>query len=155
MKRTKRKTDRESYLVKSGTQHLLVCQHLCTRRQHARHVPSSTHHQTTVVMTSALLLLVLLATQTVVSEELTPAHTVSQSPSLTHRLARLEGVVLEQKAKISQQDSLLRQQAQEMARAKNGIQLLKAKVSDQDDLIGQLRMRLSVRPGLCHWSVDG
>ena len=94
-------------------------------------------------MTSALLLLVLLATQTVVSEELTPAHTVSQSPSLTHRLARLEGVVLEQKAKISQQDTLLRQQAQEMAHEKNDLHLLKAKVSDQDDLIGQLKVKVS------------
>ena len=79
-------------------------------------IVSSTHHQTAVVMTSALLLLVLLATQTVVSEELTPAHTVSQSPSLTHRLARLEGVVLEQKAKISQQDSLLRHLLQQLGR---------------------------------------
>ena len=129
----KKKKDRESYLVKSGTRHIYM----------RPRIVSSTHHQTTVVMTSALLLLVLLATQTVVSEELTPAHTVSQSPSLTHRLARLEGVVLEQKAKISQQDSLLRQQAREMARAKNDLHLLKAKVSDQDDLIGQLRVQLS------------
>ena len=118
-------------------------------------IVSSTHHQTTVVMTSALLLLVLLATQTVVSEELTPAHTVSQSPSLTHRLARLEGVVLEQKAKISQQDSLLRHLLQQLGRQEAWLhqrdvdsaltqRLLRHQLTQHQRLLGLQQDRLSV-----------
>ena len=90
-------------------------------------------------MTCPLLFFLLLATHTVVGIELTgDQHTISQpslltpdpltvnqspsqtsgskSPSLDHRMAQLERVVLEQDARLSRQDNLLHQQSQQLAR---------------------------------------
>ena len=90
-------------------------------------------------MSCPLLLLLLLATYAVVGTELTgDQHTISQpslltpdpltvnqspsqtsgskSPSLDHRMAQLERVVLEQDARLSRQDNLLHQQSQQLAR---------------------------------------